>query len=169
VEQDEATARLAGAWDDSTAAVDTRLEEMLSSATGSLNWRDVTPDDAPQRWKALRDWVDWFRAEFAYEQRVVPPCWYEHRALVNLLTALRDHWTHAYDPMNSAAGASEWHQVLVVLEPRLREWVSRTGCGLTHRPDVLLDLPDDAERWAQHVARDVAARREEQQRKGSHD
>jgi hypothetical protein len=148
-----------GPWD-AAAAVDARLEAMLGAVSGPLNWRAVTPDEAPDRWRALREWVDWFRAEFDYDHRVVPPCWYRHRALVNLLSALRDHWRFAYDPMNTAVAAADWHRALIVLEARLREWAARTGCTVAeHRPDVLADYPDDTTAWEQHIAADVAHRK----------
>ncbi|MBO0865591.1 MAG: hypothetical protein J2P16_11035 [Mycobacterium sp.] len=145
-------------WDPG-AAVDARLEAMLGTASGPVNWRVVGPADAADRWKALRQWVIWFRAEFGYDHRVVPPCWYRHPALVNLLSALRDHWQYAYDPTNTAVAASDWHRALMVIEQRLREWAARTGCTVgVHRPDVLADYPDDTDAWQQHVAADVTAR-----------
>jgi hypothetical protein len=139
--------------------VDARLNELLAAATGPVNWRTLAPDDAAAAWVALRDWVDWFRIEYGYDHRIVPPCWYRHPAMVSLLSALRDHWTCAYDPLNTPTGASEWHRVLQQLEPRLREWAARTGCSTgSHRPDLHPDYPDDADDWQQHVAADIAAR-----------
>lgn len=140
--------------------VDARLDAMLGAASGPLNWRAVGSADARARWRALREWVCWFRVEFGFDHRVVPPCWYRHPALVNLLSALRDHWLYAYDPMNTALAASDWHRALIVIEQRLRDWASRTGCTVgMHRPDVLADYPDDSAEWEQHVAADVAARK----------
>lgn len=146
-------------WD-AAAAVDARLEEILGAASGPLDWRRVSGADAPAKWQELRDWVDWFRAEFAYDHRVVPPCWYRHMALVHVLSALRDHWLVAYDEMNNAAAASEWHRALIPLEQRLRDWASRTGCTASaHRPDVVASYPDDAEDFKERIELDVAIRR----------
>lgn len=153
---------------DPAAVVDARLEAMLGTTSGPLNWRAVTARDAGQRWTALRNWVDWFRAEFGYDHRVVPPCWYRHRALVNLLSALRDHWLYAYDPMNTAVAASDWHRALIMLEQRLRDWAARTGCTAgNHRPDVLADYPDDTTEWEQHVRADTAARQARERAKSA--
>jgi hypothetical protein len=146
---------------DGADVVDARLEALLAAASGPVNWRSVVSGDAGGRWSELRDWVDWFRLEFAFDHRVVPPCWYRHRALVSVLSALRDHWVSAYDPLNTPVGASDWHRALMHLEVRLREWASRTGCTVgAHRPDVLAQYPDDTETWKAHVAADVAARAE---------
>jgi hypothetical protein len=145
-------------WD-AAAAVDARLEAMLGATSGPVNWRAVTTKDARARWEALREWVAWFRAEFGFDHRVVPPCWYRHPALVNLLSAIRDHWLYAYDPMNTAVAGADWHRALIVLEQRLRDWASRTGCTVgAHRPDLLAGYPDDSAEWEQHVAVDIAAR-----------
>lgn len=146
---------------DVSGAVDARLEALLGAASGLVDWRSVESSLARQRWFELREWVDWFRTEFVFDHRVVPPCWYQHRALVSVLSALRDHWGCAYDPLNTPVGASDWHRGLMQLEQRLREWASRTGCTASeHRPDLLAEYPDDAATWEAHVARDVAARAE---------
>ena len=144
---------------DAAALVDERLEALLAAATGPVNWREVGSDEARERWVALRGWVEWFRLEFGFDHRVVPPCWYRHPALVSVLSALRDHWVCAYDPLNTPIGAADWHRSLMQLEVRLRDWASRTGCTVSeHRPDVAAVYPDDTQAWEAHVDEDVAAR-----------
>ena len=133
------------------------LPRCSPAATGPVEWRGVSADDAPAAWAALRDWVDWFRQEFAFDHRLVPPCWYQHRAMVSVLSALHGHWICAYDSLNAASGASEWHRALVQLEPRLREWAARTGCTVgAHRPDVIVNYPDNPAAWNAHIEADVA-------------
>lgn len=159
VDSDWAAAGAGGAFTDPGAQMDARLEELLATASGPVNWRAVASGEAELRWSALREWVEWFRLEFGFDHRVVPPCWYRHRALVNVLSALRDHWLSGYDPMNAASGASEWHRVLNQLEPRLRDWAARTGCTASaHRPDLVAEYPDDREAWDEHVTGDIAER-----------
>ncbi|MGH3495678.1 MAG: hypothetical protein ACRDQ1_20950, partial [Sciscionella sp.] len=122
-------------FSDPADLVDARLDELLAAATGPLNWRTLQADDARAQWVQLREWVDWFRVEFGFDHRVVPPCWYRHRALVSVLSALRDHWVCAYDPLNTPDGASDWLRALMSLETLQREWAARTGCTVTvHRP-----------------------------------
>ncbi len=137
-----------------------RLAAVLGAPASPVDWCRVGSGVAGQRWSELREWVVWFRREFGFDHRVVPPCWYRHLALVSVLSAVRDAWLGAYDPLNSPAGPADWHQRLLVLEPRLREWASRTGCTLgAHRPDVVTAYPDGEQAWKTHVATDVAARR----------
>jgi hypothetical protein len=139
------------------------VRRVLGAASGPVDRRTVLSADAADVWSELRGWVDWFRSEFALDHRVVPPCWYRHRALVSVLSALRDHWVCAYDPLNTPVGASDWHRALMQLEPRLREWAARTGCTMSaHRPDVVPEYPDDGEVWRAHVAADIAVRSEQE-------
>jgi hypothetical protein len=139
--------------------VDGHLDAIFAPASGPLSWNSVKSNEARPHWSALREWVEWFRYTFALDHRVVPPCWYRHPALVEVLSALRDHRVCAYGPTNPALGASDWHRALMQLEPRLRDWAARTGCTTSvHRPDVLAEYPDDADAWEQHITTDVAAR-----------
>jgi hypothetical protein len=144
-----------------SAFVDAQLAELLAGEFGPVNWRTLQAADARHCWQRLRGWVDWFRAEFGYDHRVVPPCWYRHPALVHVLSALQDCWRAAYHPSNDAAGAAEFHRTLMQLEARLQEWAARTGCTAdAHRPDVAATYPEDTQQWRRHVERDLAARRE---------
>ncbi len=135
------------------------LAELLSASGGPLEWRSIRAADASAQWERLRDWVNWFRIEFAFDHRVVPPCWYRHRALVQVLSALRDDWLVAYDPLSNRDGAAAWHRSLMLLEQRLRDFASRTGCTFDmHRAELIPGYPDDAGQWRAHVDADVALR-----------
>ncbi len=137
----------------------TELEALLAATSGPVSWRGLSSVEAKAAWARLRDWVEWFRQEFGFDHRVVPPCWYRHSALVSVLSALHDHWRSAYEPLATSAASSEWHRGLLPLEQRLRDWASRTGCTVgAHRPDVVAVYPDDKAEWAAHVAADVQAR-----------
>lgn len=127
-----------GLPDHDSTARDAAIDAWAQRSSGPVNWRTLPPQQARMVWQELRAWVDWFRIEFSYDHRVVPPCWHQHRALTDLLSALHDHWRSAYDPMSAAASASEWHRALIPLEARLREWAARTGCSpKEHRPDLI--------------------------------
>jgi hypothetical protein len=112
--------------------------------------------------------VQRFRAEFCLDHRVVPPCWYRHPALVSVLSALRDHWLAAYDPLGALMGPSDWHRALMPLEVRLRDWAARTGCTAgVHRPDAPVKEGVDEDAWAAHVSADVTARRERERQQSA--
>lgn len=155
---DQAGDTLSDTCDSSDA--DAALTDLLRRARGPLEWRALSSHEAATAWGELREWVGWLRTEFGFDHRVVPPCWYRHRALVSVLSALHDHWLAGYDPMGSLLGPGEWHRGLIQLEMRLREWASRTGCSVgEHRADVAIAYPPDDDAWQANVADDVAARR----------
>jgi hypothetical protein len=132
---------------------------LLVSAGSPRDWRHIPSADGANEWAELRDWVKWLKDRYALDHRVVPPCWYLHGALVDLLTALRDHHEYAFGELQPATAASEWHRAFRELEPRLRDWASRTGCTRDqHRPDVTVEWPDDTGRWSAHVADDERQR-----------
>jgi hypothetical protein len=139
-------------------------EELLAGVGSPTDWRRVLSADAPREWAELREWVGWFKRRYTLDHRVVPPCWYRHGALVDLLSALRDHHEYAFGELQPATAATEWHRVFRDLEPRLRDWASRTGCTRDeHRPDVTVDWPEDATAWSQHVVDDEYQRVAEEQ------
>lgn len=134
---------------------DEPLEAVLPDLATPIDWRAVPAGEAEYRWRELRDWVEWLKERYALDHRVVPPCWYLHGALVDLLSALRDHHREHFDRYASPSGAAEWQVVFRNLEPRLREWAARTGCSREdHRPDLVIGWPDDQGRWRTHVASD---------------
>jgi hypothetical protein len=78
-----------------------------------------------------------------------------------VLSALRDQWCSAYDPLNMLTAPAAWHVALLQLEPRLREFCARSGCtAAEHRADARAEYPDDDERWTAHLAADAAVRRD---------
>jgi hypothetical protein len=107
--------------------------------------------------------VNWLRTRFGLDHRIIPPCWYQHPALIDLLTALRDHHRLAYDPVQPASGATDWHRTFRDLEPRLRDWASRTSCTPdTHRLDQPIPAPDDSVHWEQHQHADIRRRQQDE-------
>ena len=156
-----------GASDDLGDGVgDATLSELLRRARGPRDWRALSSREAAASWGELRDWVEWLRAEFGFDHRVVPPCWYRHRPLVSVLSAVHDHWLAGYDPMGSLLGPGEWHRGLMQLEARLRDWASRTGCTLgEHRADVAITYPAEDDAWQAHVVDDVTVRQHREQQR----
>jgi hypothetical protein len=140
-------------------ASDWSVDELLGTARAPFDWRMVAASAGADEWARLREWVEWFKDRYTLDHRVVPPCWYLHGALVDLLTALRDHHEYTFGELQPATSATDWHRVFCDLEPRLRDWVSRTGCTRgQHRPDVTVDWLDDAGRWKAHVVEDEQRR-----------
>jgi hypothetical protein len=135
------------------------FDQLLREHANPLDWRNVPAAEAEQRWRELREWVRWLKDRYALDHHVVPPCWYLHPALVDLLSALRDHHRAHFDRLAAPTNAAEWQLVFRNLESRLREWASRTGCSRDqHRPEPVIEWPDDDDRWTGHLTADTHAR-----------
>ena len=133
-------------------------EAYISALEGELgaviDWSCLDPEIAESEWWGLREWVEWLVQRYVLDFRVVPPCWYLHPGLVDVLSALRDHHRYSFDRLAQGTAAADWHLVFRILEARLREWASRTGCSRdAHRPDLAGEWPNDSARWREHVGR----------------
>ena len=103
---------------------------------GPTHWPSLLPDEARQAWVDLRGWVEALVDRFGLETRVVPPCWYQHSALVEGLSALRDHERISFAPNASPTAAVDWFRALREIEHRLGEVCARTQCSVNeHRSD----------------------------------
>ena len=126
---------------------------------GPTHWPSLLPDDAPQAWADLRDWVEHLVDRFGIETRIVPPCWYRHNTLVEALTALRDHERICFAPNASPTGAVDWFRALREIEHRLAEACARTQCSVNeHRPDPPRSWTTNQGPWQRFVDADVAER-----------
>jgi hypothetical protein len=99
-------------------------------------WRDLGPDDASAELDRLASWVDWLVQRYNLDQKLIPPCWSQHGALVEELSALRTLWEAAYLEDANPSSPLAFHRDLDLALRRLREWTSRLGCSRTeHRPE----------------------------------
>jgi hypothetical protein len=138
-------------------------------ATGELSapthWPSLPAADLAEEWDRLRDWVESFADRFNLGIDRIPPCWYLHNALVEALSALRDHERASYAPNGSPTGPLDWLRAFREIEARLIEWSARTGCDARqHRPEQPREWRTDPDQWAAFVqsatdARDRAALR----------
>ncbi len=92
-------------------------QEAVERAVDSLSRRlGTTPKDGPWAWRTLspsgqralltqlRDWIDWLvsRYQLRGETVTIAPCWYQHPAAVEELTALMVAWHAAYSQDEAA-------------------------------------------------------------------
>ena len=84
---------------------------------------------------ALDDWVTWLTDRYQLDHRVIPPCWTEHGALLEELSALRSSWLHSYQGSATGDAPLNWHADFWHTRQRLTDWAARTGCRPgEHRP-----------------------------------
>src|ERR1019366_2236542 len=109
----------------------------IGDLRGPTHWPSLLPDEAPQAWDDLREWVEHLVDRFGLDIRVVPPCWYRHNTLVEALSALRDHERICFAPSASPTAALDWFRALREIEHRLTQACARTQCSVNeHRPDA---------------------------------
>jgi hypothetical protein len=129
---------------------------------GPTHWPSLLPDEARQAWVDLRGWVETLVDRFGLETRVVPPCWYRHNALVEGLSALRDHERISFAPNASPTAAVDWFRALREIEHRLSEACARTQCSVNeHRPDPPRSWLVDQDQWKSFVQADVRHREQQ--------
>ncbi|WP_329484246.1 hypothetical protein OG555_19045 [Kribbella sp. NBC_01484] len=99
-------------------------------------WRDLDPSTTAAELTRLTSWADWIIDRYNLDHKLIPPCWPEHGALVEELSALRTLWEASYLEDANPSGPLAFHRDLDFALRRLREWTSRLGCSRTeHRPE----------------------------------
>jgi hypothetical protein len=100
-------------------------------------WKDLDPTGVAAEIERLRDWVDWLVERYCIDHKTIPPCWSEHGALTEELSALHTLWEVCYLGAAAPADPATFHRELDTTLRRLREWSARRGCGRSdHRPDI---------------------------------
>lgn len=127
--------------------------------TGPTHWPTLPSRVAEGAWTQLREWVEQLVDRFALDTRTVPPCWFRHNGIVEVLSALRDHEQACFAPDAPSSAGIDWFRALREAEYRLVDCAGRTQCSaLEHRPDPNRVWRVDEGAWGAFVAADVAAR-----------
>jgi hypothetical protein len=119
-----------------------------------LHWPTLIADETPDEWRSLRQWVDQLYTRFPHAVRV-PPCWWQHNDLVELLSALRDYERASYASDAAPTAAVDWHRAFREIESRMELWIKRFSCGLSGR-EHRYPVGDDG--WMAFIAADARAR-----------
>jgi hypothetical protein len=102
-----------------------------------VHWPSLTGPERDRRMVQLEEWVDQLIARFALDTRVVPPCWPRHHAMVETLSALRDHERASYHQTAPPTAAVDWLRALQDVESLLRSIAGQTQCTTqTHRSEI---------------------------------
>jgi hypothetical protein len=101
-------------------------------------WRDLDNTGIDEELERLTEWVNWAIHRYGLDHKVIPPCWPEHGALTEELSALRTFWEACYQEDAAPADPLAFHRDLTLAFRRLRDWSSLLGCTRTnHRPERL--------------------------------
>lgn len=117
-------------------------------------WREITdPAESRQAWMWLREWVDWFVAEFEVSLSTVPPCWYRHRPMVAELWAAANAEMKAWEEEAATTlPLTAWNNYLPGLFSRLRENGGAKRCSDGHVESRHTGLAMKEADWAAHLS-----------------
>ena len=76
-------------------------------------WATMTDLETEDALDELQDWVVWVVDRYALDHRIVPPCWDNHGALIEELSALRTAWVAAFCITGRPEAPLEWHRLPV--------------------------------------------------------
>ncbi|WP_174673920.1 hypothetical protein [Streptomyces pluripotens] len=115
-------------------------------------WSAMSPPERRARLRELRTWVEWLRhtAELHNE---IPPCWYRHRWVREMLTALYLGWLRTYEgektPGRELAEA-EWINTVHAFKPHMK----LPACVSSHQEPPLPPPSNPAadEEWELYLA-----------------
>lgn len=117
------------------------FDQFFDQTASPTHWPSIPPEELPQAWGELREWVETLVERFALDVRTVPPCWEQHNTMVEALSALRDHERGSYTEKASPTAAVDWFRAFREIEYRLTQAAARTQCSVNeHRPDPLQPL-----------------------------
>ena len=100
-----------------------------------LCWPALEAQERRDQLTELTCWIGWLSDCYSLDHRIVPPCWPEHGALLEELSALWTAWRTAYASTSSGSAPLDWHTQFAASRQRLTDWVAKTGCrNGEHRP-----------------------------------
>jgi hypothetical protein len=126
-----------------------------------LHWPSMTCDEAARQWPELLDWVVGLRGRYeAFDEKILPPCWYQHPCYVDALQALRDFERVAYAKTAPGSAGVDWHRALRDIETLITRWsAGPVACVGGHKERKRIG-PVDKETFDLFLAEDLARRRD---------
>jgi hypothetical protein len=120
----------------------------------------LTPELAVQEWPGLLDWVEGLRERYeAFDEKILPPCWYQHACYVSALQSLRDFERVAYSKSAPGSAGVDWHRALRDIEMLITRWsAGSVACVGGHKERKRVVSVDD-EAFDTFLAQDLARRR----------
>jgi hypothetical protein len=92
-------------------------------ARAPLHWPTLAPEVAAREWPGLLEWVERLQERYeAFDEKVLPPCWYKHACYVSALQALRDFERVAYSKSAPGSAGVDWHRALRDIEMLIARW-----------------------------------------------
>jgi hypothetical protein len=145
-----------------------RIARFASDASNEprppLHWPTMTRDEAAKQWPELLDWVERFRGRYeVFDEKILPPCWYQHPCYVGALQALRDFERVAYTKSAPGSAGVDWHRAFRDIEMLITRWsAGPVACvgGHKERKERQRGGLVDEDAFAEFLTHDLASRRD---------
>ncbi|MGO1571302.1 MAG: hypothetical protein ACTHYD_09575 [Canibacter sp.] len=111
----------------------------VPQARPPINWWKLNAHDRRDTLRLLTEWVPEFVRRYAIVDQVVPPCWYQHEALIQELLGLYQAREHAaFDEYAAPTAPNDFHYQLDLFKHRARGLVSQFGCNVAEHFETAL-------------------------------
>jgi hypothetical protein len=127
-----------------------------------LHWPSMTCDEATREWPELLDWVQGLRGRYeVFDEKILPPCWYQHPCYVGALQALRDFERVAYAKTAPGSAGVDWHRALRDIEALITRWsAGPVACVGGHKVTKKMSSVDN-DAFGEFLTQDLTKRRNE--------
>jgi hypothetical protein len=119
-------------------------------------WDDLPPDEYTHQLAELADWIGWLRSTYRIPATVLPPCWFTHPGLREVIGHLWTGWLLTRHP-DAGVGmiGLDWDQRREAAIGRVREATAITGCTATRHqaepePGAVIS-PSVEQLWQDHL------------------
>jgi hypothetical protein len=125
-----------------------------------LHWPTMPYQEAARQWPELLDWVEGLRGRYeAFDEKILPLCWYQHPCYVSALQALRDFERVAYAKTAPGSAGVDWHRALRDIEMLITRWsAGPVACVGGHKVNKKVGLVDH-DAFEKFLAEDIERRR----------
>lgn len=93
-----------------------------------VRWDTLTPDATQRELGQLGAWVVRLVERYQIDARTIPPCWSNHGALVEELSALHTAWLSSYALTAPGNAPLAWHGSFATCRSRMSDYTARSGC-----------------------------------------
>ncbi|MFV0435007.1 MAG: hypothetical protein ACK5LO_13635 [Leucobacter sp.] len=104
-----------------------------------IDWWKLDDAERAETLEVLFVWVPELVRRYGLAEQIVPPCWYQHEAIVQELLALFQYRNQQqYLDIAPPSAPLDFHTQLQYVITRLRMWVGMSECTLGRHNDTIL-------------------------------
>ena len=101
--------------------------ELKAFSPTPVCWAVLSADEEDEQLGHLTDWINWLADRYTLDHRPIPPCWGQHAAVLEELSALRTAWITAHSGDSTGDAPLRWHAEFAFARQRLNDWAPLEG------------------------------------------